>query len=87
MNTHSSPRQRALAALASLAAAAPVPAVEMAVGNRLVIIGALEVALGWAERLAATMQVTVVATAPGWRSQPTRQLTLRLRFWQQAAFQ
>jgi ferredoxin len=65
MNLQSSPRQRALAALASLAAAAPVPAVEMAVGNRLVIIGALEVALGWAERLAATMQVTVVATAPG----------------------
>ena len=51
----------ALVALADLPAPEPVPAVSMLADGHLVIIGELEVALGWAERLAGQREVTVLA--------------------------
>jgi hypothetical protein len=51
----------ALAALADLPAPEPVPAVSMLADGHLLIIGELEVALGWAERLAGQREVTVLA--------------------------
>lgn len=60
------PLAAALAALNDLPAPAPVPAVSMNADGRLLIVGAAEVALGWAERLAGQRQVTVLVpeTAP-----------------------
>lgn len=55
------PLAAALAALADLPPPEPVPAVEMAVGDRLAIIGPLAAAQGWAERLAGQRTVTVYA--------------------------
>ena len=51
----------ALAALADLPAPEPVPAISMLADGHLLIIGELEVALGWAERLAGQREVTVLA--------------------------
>ncbi|MDP3135383.1 MAG: 4Fe-4S binding protein, partial [Burkholderiaceae bacterium] len=51
----------ALAALADLPAPEPVPAISMLANGHLLIIGELEVALGWAERLAGQREVTVLA--------------------------
>ena len=51
----------ALAALRELPAPEPVPALDMVAASRLAIIGEAAAALGWAERLAAQRQVTVLA--------------------------
>lgn len=51
----------ALAALSKLPAPEPVPAVSMVAGERLLIIGDAEVAVGWAERLAGQREVIVLA--------------------------
>ena len=56
-----SPRVAALVALRELPAPEPVPALEMVAAERLAIIGEAAVAIGWAERLAAQRQVTVLA--------------------------
>ncbi len=53
------PLQAAFAILETLPANDPVPAVTMNADGRLLIIGEMEVAAGWAERLAAQRQVTV----------------------------
>lgn len=53
--------QAAIGALAALPSLEPVPAVSMLAEGRLVIIGAAEVAAGWAERLASQRDVTVLA--------------------------
>lgn len=50
----------ALAALRDLPVPDPVPAVSMPVEGRLAIVGEPEVAMGWAERLAAQRNVTVL---------------------------
>ena len=57
------PLQAAFAALETLPANDPVPAVSMNVDGRLLIVGAAAVALGWAERLAGQRQVTVFSLA------------------------
>lgn len=51
----------ALAALQTMPAPEPVPAVSMVANGRLVIVGEAEVAIGWAERLAGQREVTVLA--------------------------
>ena len=58
------PLQAAFAALETLPANDPVPAVSMNADGRWLIVGAAEVALGWAERLAGQRQVTVFSLAP-----------------------
>lgn len=55
------PLAAALAALHDLPALEPVPSVTMAVDGRLAIVGDAAAALGWAERLVAQRQVTVIA--------------------------
>jgi len=57
----SPPLAAALAALNELSAPEPVPAVSMNADGRLLIVGAADVALGWAERLAGQREVTVLA--------------------------
>lgn len=59
--TESPPLAAALAALADLPTPEPVPAVAMNAEGRLLIVGAADVALGWAERLAGQREVTVLA--------------------------
>jgi ferredoxin len=53
------PVHAAFAILETLPATDPVPAVSMNADGRLLIVGEAEVALGWAERLAAQRDVTV----------------------------
>ena len=55
------PLAAALLALQNLTSLEPVPAVSMLAEGRLAIIGELEVATGWAERLANQREVTVLA--------------------------
>lgn len=55
------PLAAALFALQNIPSLEPVPAVSMLAEDRLVIIGELEVACGWAERLENQRQVTVLA--------------------------
>jgi ferredoxin len=62
--TANPPLTAALAALHSLPTPEPVVALSMPVEDHLLIVGELDVALGWAERLAAQRQVTVLAPTP-----------------------
>lgn len=55
------PAQAALAALTHLPAVEPVPALTLSAEGRLLIVGTLDVALGWASRLQAQREVTVLA--------------------------
>ncbi len=55
------PVQAALAAAAVLPAVEPVPALTLSTEGRLLIVGELAVALGWATRLSAQRDVTVLA--------------------------
>ena len=52
-----------IAAATRLAEAAPVPAVQLAAGRALAIIGEAGAALGWAERLKGRFEVAVLITA------------------------
>lgn len=61
--TDSPPLAAALAALGDLPAPEPVPAVGMDAGGRLLIVGDIGVASGWAERLSGQREVTVLALA------------------------
>jgi ferredoxin len=61
--TDSPPLAAALAALGDLPAPEPVPAVGMNAGGRLLIVGDVGVAAGWAERLSGQRDVTVLALA------------------------
>lgn len=61
----SPPLAAARAALNALPAPEPVPAVEMHADGRLAIVGAADVALGWAERLAGQRAVTVLVPGEG----------------------
>lgn len=55
------PLAAALLALQNISSPEPVPAVSMLAEGRLVIIGEIEVASGWAERLVNQREVTVLA--------------------------
>lgn len=55
------PVQAALAAASALPAVEPVPALSLRADGRLVIVGELSAALGWASRLTAQRKVTVLA--------------------------
>ena len=57
----SAPLAAAQEVLQTLVAPDPVPAVSMLAEGRLVIVGEAAVAIGWAERLAAQREVTVLA--------------------------
>ncbi len=57
------PKIAALVALAALGDPEPVPTVEYKSAGSLLIIGPAEAALGWAERLAASLEVGVLATS------------------------
>ena len=57
------PKMAALIAAAALPEPVPVPAVPMQSGGQLLVIGPAEAALPWAERLAETLQVSVLATS------------------------
>lgn len=57
------PKMAALIAAATLPEAEPVPAVTLAAGNRLLIVGEGGAALGWAERLAGRFDVAVLVSA------------------------
>lgn len=59
--SESPPLVAALAVIANLPAPDPVAAVSMNTEGRLLIVGDVDVALGWAERLAGQRQVTVLA--------------------------
>jgi len=59
--TDNPPLAAALAALSNLPSPEPVAAVEMLADGRLAIVGELDVALGWAERLVGQREVFVVA--------------------------
>ena len=57
------PKMAALIAAAALPEPAPVPAVPLRSAGQLLIIGPAEAALPWAERLADSLEVSVLATA------------------------
>lgn len=58
------PKMAALiAAATTLPEVEPVPAVQIAAGRNLLIVGEAGAALGWAERLAASFEVSVLITA------------------------
>jgi ferredoxin len=56
------PKIAALIALASLADPAPVPTVSYASAGNLLIVGPAQAAVGWAERLSAEFEVSVLIT-------------------------
>ena len=57
------PKIAALIALASLGDPEPVPTVDFSSGGSLLIVGPMQAAIGWAERLAADFEVNVLATS------------------------
>ena len=61
----SGPKITALLALADMPQAEPVPVVSYESGGSLLIIGAAEQALPWAEKLNTALDVSVLCTEPG----------------------
>lgn len=70
------PRAAALSALATLPPAEPLPSVGFSTAGRLAIVGELEVACGWAERLAGQREVVVLATAGQPEPDPERTFSI-----------
>ena len=59
---HAAPKMAALLAAADLPEPEPVPVVNYEAGNNLLIVGPGAAALGWAERLAGTLSISVLIT-------------------------